>query len=78
MKQLACPSNSSSIGQAFDVLEEVLGEHFDGEVRHRAGLGRRQVGRVAEDEDVVVLLREEVALVDGHVVQLVAESLSGR
>nr|WP_245616118.1 hypothetical protein [Phycicoccus jejuensis] len=58
---------------AGDVLDEVLDEDLDREVRDRPRLARRDVARVAEGEDVVVPVREEGVLVDRHVVELVAE-----
>ena len=62
---------------ARDVLEEVVDEDLDREVRDRAGLGGGDVAGVADGEDVVVRRREQGVLVDGHVVELVAEPRAG-
>jgi hypothetical protein len=52
MKQFACPSKPGLERLAAANLQHVLEEHLALEVRDRAGLRRRQVGRVAEGEDV--------------------------
>ena len=59
------------------LLHEVLDEDLDREVRDRAGLGRRQVARVAERPDVGVCRRPHGVLVDRDVVELVAQAGAG-
>jgi hypothetical protein len=63
-KQFAWPSKRGHRASG-DVLEEVLGEDVDREVRDRAGLGGRDVDGVAEGEDVVVLRDCRVCLSTG-------------
>lgn len=46
-------------------------------MRHRAGLGGRDVTCIADGEDVVVLLREQGLLVHRDVVQVVAQPGAG-
>jgi hypothetical protein len=60
--------------QALDVLQEVLLEQVDREVRDRSRLRRRDVAGVADGEDVVVLLAEQRVLVDRYVVEVVSEA----
>ena len=59
------------------LVEEVVDEDLDREVRHRAGLGGGDVRRVADGEDVAVRLGAQRPLVDRHVVQLVTETRAG-
>ena len=62
---------------AGDLVEEVVDEDLDREVRHRAGLRRRDVGGVTDGEDVRERLGAQRPLVDRHVVELVAETRAG-
>ena len=58
---------------AGEVAGDVLGQHLGLEVRDRAGLRGRQVGRVAEREDVRLRRRLQRALVGGDEAERVAE-----
>jgi hypothetical protein len=57
-----------------EVAGDVLGEHLGLEVRDRAGLRDRQVGGVAEREDVRLDRRLERALVGRDEAERVAEA----
>ena len=58
---------------AFDEMQNVSCEHLGFEMRHRAGLGRGQIGRVTDDKDVFTRPGLQAPFVGRHEVQFVTQ-----